>query len=239
MRILSIIIPVYNEENSVENVIKKVQAVALNFDIKKELIVVNDGSRDNTDRILQNLVKNYSNVKYIKHEKNKGKGAAIRTGISNCKGDIVLIQDSDLEYNPDDYSNLLNPIIENKCSVVYGSRFLNSRLKLFGKGKTLHPSHYIGNKILTMIISLLYHKKITDMETGYKVFKSSVIKNLKLSANRFEIEPEITSKIMKGKYQIYEVPISFKPMDFKEGKKISWKDGMKALYYIIKYKFQE
>ncbi len=239
MKTLSIIIPVYNEEKTVKDVIEKVQSIKLNYEIKKELIIVNDGSKDSTDKVLQKIIKEYDNIKYTKHNKNQGKGAAIRTAISNCDGDIILIQDSDLEYNPEDYNNLLKPIIENKASVVYGSRFLKTKLKLFGKNKTLHPSHYFGNKLLTLLTSLLFRQKITDMETGYKVFKSSVIKNIKLEANRFEIEPEITSKIMKSKYQIYEVPISFNPRKFEEGKKITWKDGIEALFYLLKYRLKD
>lgn len=240
MKTLSIIIPVYNEEKTIKDVIEKVQSISINYDIKKELIVVNDGSKDDTDKIISLIIKSkrYSNIKYIKHEKNKGKGTAIRTAISNCNGDIILIQDSDLEYNPDDYNKLLKPIIENKASVVYGSRFINTKLKLFGKNRTMHISHYFGNKFLTFITSFLYNKKITDMETGYKVFKSSVIKNIKLESNRFEIEPEITSKILKSKHSIYEVPISFNPRKFEEGKKITWKDGVKALYYLLKYRLK-
>ena len=238
MKTLNIIIPVYNEEKTIEDIIKKVQSINLNFDIKKELIIVNDGSSDSSDKILKKIVRGYNNIIYIKHQRNKGKGAAIRTALANCNGNIILIQDSDLEYNPEDYNNLLKPIMENKASVVYGSRFINTKLKLFGKDKTLHISHYFGNKFLTFVTGLFYNKKITDMETGYKVFKSNIIKNIKLEANRFEIEPEITSKILKSKHSIYGIPISFNPRKFEEGKKISWKDGIKALYYLLKYRIK-
>ena len=236
--ILNIIIPVYNEEKTIKDIIEKVQSINLNYSIKKELLIINDGSKDDSDEILQKIIKKYDNIKYIKHKKNQGKGAAIRTALANCNGDIILIQDADLEYNPEDYNKLLKPIIENKAPVVYGSRFLKTKLKLFGKDKTLHISHYFGNKFLTFMTNLLYNKKITDMETGYKIFKSSVIKNIKLESNRFEIEPEITSKILKSKHSIYEVPISFNPRKFEEGKKITWKDGIKALYYLLKYRFK-
>ena len=236
--ILNIIIPVYNEEKTIKDIIEKVQSINLNYSIKKELLIINDGSKDDSDEILQKITKKYNNIKYIKHKKNRGKGAAIRTALANCNGDIILIQDSDLEYNPEDYNKLLKPIIENKAPVVYGSRLLKTKLKLFGKDKTLHISHYFGNKFLTFMTNLLYNKKITDMETGYKIFKSSVIKNIKLESNRFEIEPEITSKILKSKHSIYEVPISFNPRKFEEGKKITWKDGIKALYYLLKYRFK-
>ena len=162
-----------------------------------------------------------------------GKGAAIKTGLKNSTGDIILIQDADLEYNPAEYKKLLNPIIENKAKVVYGSRLEAIRKNI----KNMYRLHYIGNLFLTIITNLLYGAKITDMETGYKVFKGDVIKDINLRANRFDFEPEITAKIIKKGYKIYEVPIRFIGRKFDEGKKITWVDGIKAVYYLIKYRF--
>lgn len=227
---LSIIIPVYNEHKTIAEIIKRVEGVRLT--LKKEIIIVDDFSKDGTREILRKFKK----YKILYHEKNMGKGMAVRTGLNEATGDIILIQDADLEYDPDNYKKLLNPILNGK-DVVYGSRLLNERLILFGKNKTKIPLHFIGNRILNIIFKTLYGTNITDMETCYKVFRKVVIKDIKLKSNRFEIEPEITAKILKHGYKIYEVPIKFNPRNFKEGKKISWFDGIKALYAIIKYRF--
>ena len=227
---LSIVIPAYDEEKTILEVIKKVKKVRLN-NITKEIIIVDDFSEDNTRRILSKI--NDSNIKLFLHKKNMGKGAAIRTGLKYATGDIILIQDADLEYDPVEYGKLLNPIMENKTKVVYGSRLDAIKRNL----KKMYKLHYFGNLFLTIMTNILYGAKISDMETGYKVFKREVIEDIKLKAKRFDFEPEITAKILKKGYRIKEVPINFMGRKFNEGKKITWVDGIKALYYLIKYRF--
>lgn len=229
---LSVIMPVYNEEKTIKDIVNKVKKIKIN-DIVKEIIIVDDYSTDTTKHILKNLKGNSTKVFY--HKKNMGKGAAIKTGFKNSTGDIIIIQDADLEYNPDEYERLLKPIMENKTKVVYGSRLNAIRKDI----KNMYKLHYIGNMFLTLITNLLYGAKISDMETGYKVFRREVIKNINLRANRFDFEPEITAKIIKKGYKIYEVPISFSGRKFEEGKKITWIDGIKAAYYLIKYRFAD
>lgn len=229
---LSVIIPVYNEKKTIRKTIDKVKNTQLR-NISKEIIVVDDCSNDGTREILKNI--GDKSLKILYHEKNMGKGSAILRGLKDAAGDIILIQDADLEYNPKEYKRLLKPIIENKSEVVYGSRFNSIRKNL----KKMYKLHYIGNLFLTFMTNLLYGVKITDMETGYKVFTREVIKNMTLNANRFDFEPEITAKIIKRGYKIYEVPISFKGRKFDEGKKITWIDGVKAAYYLIKYRFSD
>ena len=229
---LSVIIPAYNEEKTIKKTIDKVKNTKLR-NISKEIIVVDDCSNDGTRKILENI--GDKSLKIIYHKKNMGKGSAILRGLKDAAGDIILIQDADLEYDPKEYKRLLKPIIENKSKVVYGSRFNSIRKNL----KKMYKLHYIGNLFLTFMTNLLYGVKITDMETGYKVFTRDVIKNMTLKANRFDFEPEITAKIIKRGYKIYEVPISFKGRKFDEGKKITWVDGVKAAYYLIKYRFSD
>ena len=221
---LSIIIPVYNEEKTISEILKRVEAVDLG-DIKKEIIIVDDFSTDGSRKIIGKLKNKY---KIIFHDKNMGKGAAVRNGIKEARGDFVLIQDADLEYDPEEYIKLLNPILEKKADVVYGSRLL-------GQNKTSHFFYYFGNKFVTFATNLLFNSSLTDMETCYKMFRRDVIKNLSLTANRFDIEPEITAKVLK-KYKIIEVPISYSGRSFKDGKKISWKDGIMAVYTLVKYR---
>ena len=226
---LSVIIPAYNEEKTILEVIERVKKSKISY--AKEIIIVDDFSTDNTENILKKI--KGKSVKIFYHKKNMGKGAAIRTGIRNSTGDVILIQDADLEYNPDEYKNLLKPVMEGKAMVVYGSRLEAIRKNI----KNMYKLHYIGNLFLTLATNLLYGAKISDMETGYKVFRKEVIKNIDLRANRFDFEPEITAKILKKGYKIYEVPISFVGRKFEEGKKITWVDGVKAVYYLVKYRF--
>jgi len=230
---LSIIIPVYNEEATVAQLIKKVKAVKLPNKINREIIVVDDASNDKTKKILKKV----KDIKTYSHKKNLGKGVAVRLGIGKATGDIVIIQDADLEYDPNDYSKLIQPIIQKKTKVVYGTRLKDYPIKILGKGSTPFLSHYLGNKLLSLATSFLYGSKITDMETCYKVFHKSVLRGLNLKAMRFELEPEITAKLLKKDYKIYEVPIKVKPRGYDEGKKISWRDGFIALWTLIKYKF--
>jgi len=229
---LSVIIPVFNEVKTISEIINKVKKVNLK-NIKKEIIVVDDFSTDGTKEILSKL--DGKGIKTLFHQKNRGKGAAIRTALKHVTGDIILIQDADLEYDPEEYEKLLKPIIENRTKVVYGSRLEAIRKNL----KKMYKIHYFGNVFLTLMTNIVYGEKITDMETGYKVFRKEVIKDMKLRAKRFDFEPEITAKIIKRGYKIIEVPINFYGRKFKEGKKITWKDGIKALYYLIKYRFTD
>ena len=225
---LSIIIPVFNEVNTIANIIQKVQSA----DYDKEIIVVDDASTDGTKDVLQKLSQQ-PKIKIFYHEKNRGKGAAIRTAIKNITGNITIIQDADLEYDPVDYTILLKPILDGRADVVYGSRFQG------GPHRVLFFWHYLGNKFLTLFSNMMTNLNLTDMETGYKAFKSNVIKNISLSSDRFGFEPEVTAKIAhNNNYKIYEVPISYSGRDYSEGKKIGWKDGVAAIYFILKYNIQ-
>jgi glycosyltransferase involved in cell wall biosynthesis len=224
MKLLSIIIPVYNEESTVSEVIEKVSAISL--PLEKEIIVVDDGSSDGTSALLavheKNLAKLYSSPV------NVGKGAAIRIGLSFAKGDIILLQDADLETNPNEYLQLLQPILDGKTSVVYGSRFLkknNNKVPFFRR---------LANFALTFTTNILFRTRLTDMETAYKVFTKTVADKLTLRANRFDIEPEITARICQAGYKIAEVPISYSPRTVSEGKKINWRDGVRAILMLIK-----
>jgi len=230
MQKLSVIIPVYNEEKTIFKVISKAKK-SKTYNVKKELIIVDDFSKDNTINILKKIKD--KSIKIIYHHKNKGKGSAIRTGLKNSTGDLILIQDADLEYDPNEYSKLLKPILENEAEVVYGSRLEAIRKSQ----RNMYKLHYFGNLLLTFLTNLLYNAKITDMETGYKLFKSNVIKSINLKAKRFDFEPEITAKVLKKGIKIVEVPISFVGRKFDEGKKITWKDGIAAAYYLLKYRF--
>lgn len=234
---LSIIIPVFNEQKTVEEIIKKVNKVKLPSEVSKEIIVVDDASDDDSGERVRNLKPKIKNLKLIFHKVNKGKGAAVKTGIKNSSGDVILIQDADLEYNPQDYPRLLGPILKSKVKVVYGTRLKNFPLKLFGKRKTPLFTHYLGNKMLSFFTRVLYGSSLSDMETCYKVFKREVLDSFKLSAKRFDFEPEITAKVLKKGYKIYEVPIKVAPRGYDEGKKITWKDGLVAIWTLVKYKF--
>jgi dolichol-phosphate mannosyltransferase len=223
---LSIIMPVYNEKDTLLSIIEKVEK--LSWD--KELIIVDDFSKDGTREILKNYPQN-ENLKIVFHEKNKGKGAAIRTGLSYVTGDVVVIQDADLEYEPKDFLKLLQPILENKAKVVYGSRLLN-----FDNEKS-YLRYFLGGRFLTFLANFLYQAKITDEPTCYKMFKTEVITDINLKCERFEFCPEVTAKVRKKGIEIVEVPIHYSPRKIKEGKKINWKDGVQAIWTLIKYKF--
>lgn len=229
---LSVIIPVYNEEKTVKTVLNRVKGVNLKG-ITKEIIVIDDFSTDGTRGILKKI--KGKSIKILRHSKNMGKGAAIRTGLKHATGDVILIQDADLEYSPSEYPKLLEPILKRKADVVYGSRIEVIKKNL----KKMYKIHYIGNLFLTSLTNLLYGASITDMETGYKVFRKGVVKGINLRARRFDFEPEITAKILKRGHKIYEVPISFAGRKFDEGKKITWIDGVKAAFYLLKYRFAD
>jgi glycosyltransferase involved in cell wall biosynthesis len=222
---LSIIIPVYNEAEHIREIIKRVQATRL----AKEIVVVDDGSKDSTRAILEKL-DGKRKVRVILHEKNQGKGAAVVTGMRAATGDVLLIQDADLEYDPRDYPALLQPIKEGLADVVYGSRFLGGphRVTMFW--------HMVANQLLTTMTNILYNTILTDMETGYKVFRREVIEGLTIKSKSFNFEPEFTAKVLKRNYRIFEVPISFNPRDYSQGKKIKLKDAFEAVWTLLKYR---
>ena len=228
---LSIVIPVYNEKNYIEKVINMVEDVKLNYPLEKEIIVVDDGSNDGTGEIL-NRLKKEKNLKVIFNEKNMGKGYALRKGFENSTGDIIVIQDADLEYDPNDWNEMIKLILEDKADVVYGSRF-------YGKPhRCLYFHHFLGNKLISFLINFLCDITLSDIEVCYKMFKRDVLKDINLKQNDFGFEVEFTVKVAKSKkWRIYETGISYYGRTYKEGKKIKWKDGFKALWYIFKYRF--
>jgi len=221
---ISVVIPVYNEVNTIKELIARVQVVPLD----KEIIIVDDCSSDGTREVLAGL-QGQVRLTILFHEKNQGKGAALRTAFQQVKGDIVIIQDADLEYDPQEYFKLIKPILDGKADAVYGSRFLG------GPHRVLLFWHYVGNKILTLFSNMLTNLNLTDMETCYKVFRASLLKQFSIESNRFGVEPEITTKLARLKCRIYEVDISYSGRDYTEGKKISWKDGIAAFYWIIRF----
>ena len=227
---ISVIIPVYNEVNTLEEILEKVKCASMNS-LEKEIIMVDDASTDGSRELLEKLAEK-NDYKLDFHPKNLGKGAAIRTAMTYVTGDIVIIQDADLEYDPKDYNDLIKLIIENKADVAYGSRLSGGK-----PSRSFKFTHFIGNKILTIITNLLYDATLSDMETCYKAFRTDVIKSITIKSNRFEFEPEITAKILKKKYRLYETPISYYGRNYYEGKKITWKDGISALITLIKYRF--
>jgi len=225
-RLLSVIVPVFNERVTVAEVIRRIRAVDVPVDV--EVIVVDDGSSDGTDKVLTAL--GDSTVRVITHPVNKGKGAAIRTGMAAARGDLLLVQDADLEYDPQDWPRLLEPILRGKAMVVYGSRFTGER-------KNMMPLHWIGNRFLSLVTNVLYATTMSDMETCYKLFDRRVLEGITIQSDKFEFEPEITAKVLRRGYRIYEVPISYAGREVTEGKKITWRDGIGALRALIKYRF--
>jgi glycosyltransferase involved in cell wall biosynthesis len=225
---LSVIIPVYNEVESIQVILKRVH----DTNLVHEIVVVDDGSKDGTRDVLAAL-DGKDSVRVILHEKNKGKGAAVRTGMAAATGEVLLIQDADLEYDPRDFPQLLQPIEEGVADVVYGSRFLGRahRVTMFW--------HLVANQMLTLMTNILYNTILTDMETGYKVFRREVLNGMVLHANSFDFEPEFTAKILKRKFRIFEVPITFNPRDYTQGKKIKLHDAFEAVWTLIKYRFVE
>lgn len=234
---LSIIIPVFNEEKTIKDILTRVAKVRLPSKITKEVIIVDDGSKDNSKFKIQKL--KIKGVKKIFHDRNLGKGAAIRTGITYATGDMIIIQDGDLEYDPNDYSRLIEPILKQNAQVVYGTRLINYPLKLWGKEKTVLPMHLLANRILTFLTNFLYRGNLTDMETGYKLFKRQVLESISIRSSGFDFEPEVTAKTLKLHIPIIEVPIKIKPRTYEEGKKINWRDGIVAIWTLLKYRISD
>ena len=244
---ISVVIPVYNEKNTIEEILRRVAETT----IRKEIVIVDDCSTDGTRQYLESMVAaqasketwapahdggdpvDVRDLRILFQTQNQGKGAALRRGFAETTGDIVLVQDADLEYNPKDYPTLLAPIIDGRADVVFGSRFLG------GPQRVHYFWHYVANKLLTLLSDVMTNLKLTDMETCYKVFRKEVLEGIKLRSNRFGFEPEITAKISKGKWRIYEVPISYAGRTYEEGKKITWKDGVQALWCIFRYKISD
>ncbi|MCL5284012.1 MAG: glycosyltransferase family 2 protein [Armatimonadetes bacterium] len=227
---LSVLIPVYNEIETIKTILDRVMAVVIN----KEIVVVDDGSTDGTRELLkQEIEGRYPDVHIYYHEHNAGKGAAVRTAIEKATGDYIIIQDADLEYDPNEYHTLLKPMLDGRADVVYGSRFLG------GPHRVLFFWHYMANRFLTTLSNLLTNLNLTDMEVCYKVFRSEVIKSIHIRSDRFDFEPEITAKVAKKRCRVYEVPISYSGRDYNEGKKIGWRDGLVAIWTILKYRFKD
>ena len=225
-RLLSVIVPVFNERTTLTEIVRRMRAVDLPMD--REIVVVDDGSSDGSDKVLSAI--EVSTVRVLRHPGNVGKGAAIRSGLAVVRGDLVLIQDADLEYDPEDWPKLINPVLRGRAKVVYGSRFTGER-------KNMLFWHWVGNRFLSLVTNVLYNTTLSDMETCYKLFDRSVIEGITIDSNRFDFEPEITAKVLRRGYRIYEVPISYNGREFDEGKKITWRDGFVALWTLVKYRF--
>lgn len=244
---VSVVIPVYNEKDTVEEILRRV----LKTPIRKQVVIVDDCSTDGTRQILQNMKERQAagtdcatasdggdaiplaDLQFFFQERNQGKGAALRRGFAQATGDVVLVQDADLEYDPRDYEKLLEPIVDGRADVVYGSRFLG------GPQRVHYFWHYVANKLLTLLSDIMTNLKITDMETCYKVFRREVLAKIQIKSNRFGFEPEITAKVAKGKWRVYEVPISYAGRTYEEGKKITWKDGLQALWCILRFRLMD
>lgn len=226
---VSVIIPCYNEIHTIREIVAQVVAV----NVASEILIIDDGSKDGTRDILPEIEQQYAVVRVILHEQNSGKGAAVSTGFKNAKGDVFIIQDADLEYDPRDYPHLLQPIEENRAKVVYGSRFLG------GPRKTMFFWNMVANKFLTLVTNILYNTILSDMETCYKVFRAEVVRDMKIRSRRFDFEPEVTAKVLKKGIRIYEVPISYNGREWTEGKKIKWYDAPIALWTLIRYRFSD
>jgi len=226
VRKLSVIVPVFNERATVAEIVRRMRSVELPVD--REILIVDDGSDDGTAAVLTQL--GDSTVRVLKHPSNRGKGAAIRTGLENATGDLVLVQDADLEYDPDDWPRLLAPVLKGRARVVYGSRFTGER-------RNMLFLHWVGNRFLSLVTNMLYNSTLSDMETCYKLFDRHVLDGVRLEANRFDFEPEFTAKVLRKGIRIYEVPISYAGREPHEGKKITWHDGVVALWTLVKYRF--
>ncbi len=225
-KLLSVIVPVFNERRTLNEIIRRMRAVELPLD--REIVIVDDGSDDGSDKVLGALQD--STVRVLRHPGNRGKGAAVRTGLEVVRGDLVLVQDADLEYDPEDWPKLLDPILRGRAKVVYGSRFTGER-------KNMLFWHWVGNRFLSLVTNVLYNTTLSDMETCYKLFDRTVLEGMTLRAERFDFEPEVTAKVLRRGYRVYEVPISYNGREFDEGKKITWKDGFGALKTLLKYRF--
>jgi glycosyltransferase involved in cell wall biosynthesis len=223
---LSVIVPVFNERNTVAEIVRRMRAVELPLD--KEIVIVDDGSDDGTRAVLTQL--GDSTVRVVLHPQNRGKGHAFRTGLEHVTGDLVIVQDADLEYDPDDWPKLLAPVLKGRATVVYGSRFTGER-------RNMLFLHWVGNRFLSLVTNILYNTTLSDMETCYKLFDRRVLDGIEIEAERFELEPELTAKVLRRGIRIYEVPISYSGREFHEGKKIDWRDGFTALWTLIKYRF--
>lgn len=222
----SVVLPVYNERPTIDAIVRRI----LEIPLEKEVILVNDGSTDGTRECLE-VLRAHHHVAVLHHDRNRGKGAALRTGFSVATGDVIIIQDADLEYDPADYPNLLQPILDGRADVVYGSRFLG------GPHRVLFFWHYVGNKMLTLVSNALTNINLSDMETGYKVFRRQILSEIRLKCDRFGFEPEFTVKVAKKRFRIFEVPISYSGRTYAEGKKITWRDGVAALFVILWFRF--